>query len=252
MTLTGPVIKRVDPENHHKEGFIFRYCHIVFTGVILLCAAVFFSGCSSGPGFHVKDLAKSDINQVSEIHMNQAVDLLKNLTQKLYKKNPYELTKSKGQTISSRIEQIFRCPVNPAVKEAGYKQSTEAILLAFEPGFKGDRVFVMMYGLYTMIHRSYNSKCELFMLDYLNEQNLYNSARNIEILVWRLNTRKTRDGKLFLLTNSMDGDVKNLSYERVFGKLIAIQDTMALIVSKRSGRFIKEAVHMAGMAFFPI
>ena len=109
-----------------------------------------------------------------------------------------------------------------------------------------------MFGLYTMIHKSYNSKCELFLLDYLNEQNLYNSARNIEILVWRLKTRHKENGDLLILTNSIDGDLQNLSYERIFGKLISLQDTMALIISKRSGRTIKEVARFATMAFLPI
>ena len=124
--------------------------------------------------------------------------------------------------------------------------------MGFEPEFEGDRVFALMVGLYTMIHKSYNSKCELFIMDYLNEQNLYNSARNIEILVWRLKTRHTESGRLFILTNSSEGEIQNLSYERIFGKLISLQDTMALIISNRTGRVIKEVVQIAGMAFLPI
>lgn len=219
---------------------------------LLIISLLCLTGCQSGPQFHIKDLAKSDINQVSEIHREQVVLLLKKLTRKLYKKNPYELKKAGGHSIESRLHQIFKCPVLSGYDELEQKKGTDAILLGFEPKFKGDRVFAMMYGLYTMIDASYDFKCELYMLDYLNEQSLYNSARNIEILVWRLKTRKKEDGRLFLLTNSHTGDVKNLSYERIFGKLISLQDTMALIVSRRSGRMIKQAVSIAGMAFFPI
>ena len=184
--------------------------------------------------------------------MNQAISLLKTLTKKLYKKNPGELQKVLGQTIESRLEQIFICPVEKEYAELDFKESTDAILLGFEPKFKGDRVFAIMVGLYTMIHKSYNSKCELFMLDYLNEQNLYNSARNIEILVWRLKMRKKDNGRVIILTNSFEGEIKNLSYERLFGKLISLQDTMAQIVSDRTGRVINQAVQMVGMAFLPI
>lgn len=210
------------------------------------------TGCQKGTDFHIKDLAKTNINSVSEIHKAQANELLKELTQKLYKKNPAELKKIPNQTIESRLDQIFMCPISKRYEELEYKESTDAILLGFEPSYKGDRIFALMFGLYTMIHKSYNSKCELFMLDFLNEQSLYNSARNIEIMVWRLKTRKKENGHPLILTNSFDGDVKNLSYERLFGKLISLQDTMALIVSKRSGRLIKESVLFAGMAFLPI
>lgn len=90
------------------------------------------------------------------------------------------------------------------------------------------------------------------MLDFLNAQSIYNSARNIEIFVWRLKARHQPNGKLFLVTNVCDGPIENLSFERIFGKLISLQDTMALIVSSRTGRMITEVVHIAGMAFFPI
>ncbi len=223
-----------------------------FVLVILLAGIVMLTGCQSASQFHVKDLAKTDINQVSEIHIDQVVTLLKTLTEKLYKKNPYELKKIPGHTIESRINQIFQCPVLKKYKELDLKQGTDAILLGFEPEYAGDRVFAIMYGLFTMINTSYSSKCELYMLDFLNEQNLYNSARNIEILVWRLKTRKDINGQPFLLTNSFDGDIKNLSYERIFGKLISLQDTMAIIISTRTGRFIKQAAHIAGMAFLPV
>lgn len=221
-----------------------------------VCLLTLTSCQSTTSPFHITDLAKTDINQVSEIHRNQAIELLKDLTQKLYKKNPSELNKSPGQTIDSRIAQIFTCPVvkmtGQEFKTLDFKDSTEAILLGFEPEYEGDRVFAIMYGLYTMIHKSYNSKCELFILDYLNEQTLYNSARNIEILVWRLKTRKNNNTQPYLQTNSFDGDIQNLSFERIFGKLISLQDTMATIVSKRNGRLIKEAVLIVGMAFLPI
>ncbi len=218
---------------------------------VLLLFGLILVGCSATQ-FELKDLAKSDIDDVLDIHMEQVSTQLKQLTIKLYKKNPYELSKNPGQTIESRIEQIFTCPINKNIEELSNKESIDAILLGFEPDFSGDRVFAMMYGLYSMMHQSYKYKCELFMLDVLDEQDLYNCARNIEILVWRLKTRQRENGQLFILTNSFESKNKNLSYERAFGKLISLQDTMALIVSKRTGRLIKEVVHFAGMAFLPI
>jgi hypothetical protein len=228
-----------------KEMTICKF-FLIFLCIILL------SGCSTSSDFHIENFAKTDIDEVYEIHMNQVVTLLRTLTVKLYKKNPYELQKVHGQTIRSRLNQIFICPVDKKYNELQFKESMDAISLGFEPEFEGDRIFAMMVGLYTMIHASYNQKCDLFMLDYLNAQNLYNSARNIEIFVWRLNTRKKENDRLFILTNNLDGEVKNLSYERIFGKLISLQDTLALIVSDRSGRIIKRIAQIAGMAFLPI
>lgn len=235
-----------------KRGkFILSFLKKIWFCSACILLSLFF-GCSTSNEFNIKNLAKTGIDEVSEIHMQQVNFLLRDLTVKLYKKNPAELKKNIDQTIESRINQIFNCPPNKNIAELDNKEVTEAILLGFEPSYKGDRIFAMMYGLYTMIHKSYNSKCEFFIPDSLNEQSLYNSARNIEIFVWRLNTRLKENGQPMILTNSLEGEIKNLSYERIFGKLIGLQDTMALIVSRKTGRIIKEAVIFAGMAFLPI
>jgi hypothetical protein len=231
---------------------MIRYCSNYKLFPLTFICIFLLSGCSSTSNFQFSDLAKTNIDVISEIHMDQATSLLKTMTQKLYKKNPHELQKAIGHTIESRMNQIFSCPAKEKYEELEYKDSTNAILLGFEPEYKGDRVFALMYGLYTMIHTSYINKCELFMLDYLNEQSLYNSARNIEIFVWRLKTRHDENGQLFILTNSFDGETKNLSFERIFGKLISLQDIMAQIVSNRTGRVIKQVVQMVGMAFLPV
>ncbi|PIE63103.1 MAG: hypothetical protein CSA25_01925 [Desulfobacter postgatei] len=189
---------------------------------------------------------------VSDIHIDQTLALLKTLTQKLYKMNPGELAKTPGATISSRISDIFKCPAPPPEPSLSGRRSTLAMLAGLEPDYEGDRVYAVMYGLFTMLHLAYNNKCDLFMLDFLNAQNFYNSARNIEILVWRLKTRRTSTGRLCLITNTFEGDVSNLSFERIFGKLIALSDSMALIMAEQGDRFVKQAVHIAGMSFLPV
>lgn len=211
-------------------------------------------GCTAASDYRIQDLAKTDIDVVADIHLEQATALLKTLTRKLYKMNSKELAKLQGATIDSQIAYIFQCPPAPPPDVLHSKSGTDAILLAFDPEFRrGDRVLALMYGLYTMVHQSYGNNCELYMNDFLDPQSLYNSARNIEILVWRLNNRHNANGLPFLATNQVVGPVKNLSFERLFGKLISLQDTMARIVSSQSGRMITEVVHRAaGMAFIPI
>ena len=179
------------------------------------------AGCVSPTNFKVETLAKTDINQVLDIHIDQTLVLLKTLTRKLYKMNSRELAKTPGATIDSQISRIFQCPPPAPDAVLNKKTGTDAILMCFEPEYEGDRVYAMMYGLFTMLFSAYNQKCDLFMLDFLEAQSLYNSARNIEILVWRLKTRHQADGPLYLATNICDGPVKNLSFERLFGKLIS-------------------------------
>ena len=193
------------------------------------------------------------MDMVADIHLEQTVSLLKTLTEKLYHMNHRELLKTSGTTIDSRIAQIFDCPPLPFSDTPEYTLWPDILLLGFDPEYTGDRVYAVIWGLYTMIHTSYSGKCEQFILDFLDPQDLYNSARNIEILVWRLSHRKDSDGTLFLATNQWTGPVRNLSFERLFGKLIALQDTMARMVATRNNRMITRTVHQtAGMVFLPI
>lgn len=233
------------------KNFKWHRCLKRFTRIVLVCISFLLAGCISS-NFSVETLAKSDIDMVSDIHIDQTLALLKTLTRKLYKMNPRELAKTPGATIEFRISSIFQCPAPPPEPALSGRRSTNAMLAGLDPDYEGDRVYAVMYGLFTMLHMAYNNKCDLFMLDFLTSQNFYNSARNIEILVWRLKTRYTSAGRLCLITNSWEGDISNLSFERIFGKLIALSDTMALIMAERGDRFVKQAVHMASMSFLPV
>jgi hypothetical protein len=111
-------------------------------------------------------------------------------------------------------------------------------------------VLAFIAGLSTMIMAAYNDKAEFYVLDELNPQKLYNSARNIEIAVWKLSTTRDGRGELFLLSNENEGANRNLSFEREFGKLIAQQDTLARIVAEKSNRTIVRAIQSVATAVF--
>jgi hypothetical protein len=51
----------------------------------------------------------------------------------------------------------------------------------------------------------------------------------------------------------MEGEVQNLAFEREFGKLIAQQDLLALLIEDRSNRSISRVFqNAASFAFLPI
>ena len=114
-------------------------------------------------------------------------------------------------------------------------------------------MFVFVIGLASMIMASYEYKTDFYMFDDVDPQKLYNSARNIEIAVWKIEHDRDENGDLFLYTNSLPGEETNLSYERLFGKLIALQDTMAVIMEEKTQRVIKKVLQrMATAIFLPI
>jgi hypothetical protein len=66
-----------------------------------------------------------------------------------------------------------------------------------------------------------------------------------------IRTKYDSDNKLFLLSSG-DGDELNLSFERLFGKVINAQDMMAQIMADRTNRTIKNVIQTLATAFIPI
>lgn len=221
-----------------------RFCLLCCLPLFLLLFAC------SGPEPQLKNLLKSDIDMVTDNHLQQAEALLKVLAGKLYRRNPHELQKAGDVTLDDRLKQLFAADRSLDFAEIEHKRGVSAMLLALEPDYAGDRVFPLLVGLLSMIRSSYNDLPEFYLLDSLDPQKLYNSARNIEVLIWRLKSRLDATGKPLILTNSLPGEEPNLSYERLFGKLIAQQDMMANIAAEKWNRVINRVVHSAATAVF--
>jgi len=220
---------------------------IVLSTVLLILPA-----CGARP-YAFKNVAKSDIDLVADAHFAEVDELLRTLTIKLYKRNPGELVKAPGATIKRRLLQLFESSPLPLFAELDRRTSIAAIDLCFDADFLGDRVFALVAGLRGMMLEAYNNRSEQFFYDSLDGQRLYLSARNVEIVVWRLSNRVDKSGKYFLLTNSLPGEEANLSFERLFGKIIALQDMMARITADRGKRTITKVVHgIASAALFPV
>ncbi|WP_407334338.1 hypothetical protein [Enterovibrio sp. 27052020O] len=223
-----------------------------------LCVVLVFalSACSSNSRpFAFKNLAKSDMDLITDIHIIEIRDLIQTLTIKLYKRNPRELIKVPGATVNDRLASFMtvKRPVN-GYEELGNIDGVDALHLAFDEEFEGDRVFALMVGITGMISSSYNNQLEFYLLDDIDQQKLYNSARNLETVAWLLNTRTDSNGNLMLLSNGIAEDgVPNYSYERVLGQMMVIQDMMAKMVADSTNRHINQVVHgFASMTFFPI
>ncbi|WP_461521792.1 hypothetical protein [Porticoccus sp.] len=219
--------------------------------LLLSGLSLLLSGCGNSP-FKVQNLAKTDIDMVADAHYRETELLLKELTVKLYKRNPRELHKVNGQTIDHRVTQIFTAPGKLQFAELPVT-GTEAIELSVNPDFRGDRVFALMVGLTEMIRASYGYHTDFYMFSELDHQKLYHSARNIEIALWRIARSEDGSGLPLIVTNSWRSKKQNLSYERLFGKLIAMQDMMAIIMAEKNQRVIKTvALNVATMAFIPL
>lgn len=225
--------------------------------LVLITTFFFLSGCGSMPK-PMRNLGKSDVDFVMDVHARQQKQMLMELTRKLYVRNPWQLRKSSGMSVDARMAQIFGTYNTIEIPSLIFDElngvtGVDAILLSFDENFQGDRVFAAMVGLTEMLRRSYNHQQEFFIIDSLNEQSLYNSARNIEIFVWRLYQRRDSKGELFLLSNRMGESDYDISFDRLFSKMVMVQDMMALIVADKTNRGITKVVQsVAQLAFLPV
>jgi len=227
-----------------------------------LLLALLLAGCNAGSTkdspvksrpFKLGDLAKSDVDMVIEIQLDYSLENLRILMDKLYLRNPRELRKGLQPDREKALERVFGANRAASIPELRGKRSVDAMRLAFDEGFQGDRVLTLMEGLRGMMLDSFDGKREFYLLDELDPQKLHNSARNIEIAVWKLSNDRDPAGGLYLISNETQGPVRNLSFERLFGKLIMIQDSTARFVAESTNRRIKNVIQsLASAVFIPI
>ncbi len=223
------------------SAFPTFFCIVVLAG----CAS---SKCDvKGRSFEMSSLVKTDIDLVTEAHQRVVFAALKELAVKLYKRNPREWKKDGHKTLEEAVEAIAADPF-PTVDG---KTSTDCIRLAFDADFQGDRVKAFVAGLESMVLSSYDNRRSFYVHNLLDAQKLYNSARNIELASWLLRTKHDKDNKLFLQSTG-EGDELNLSFERLFGKIINAQDMIAQIVADRTHREIKNVIQTLVTVFIPI
>lgn len=219
--------------------------------ILILISIIVLPSCQNNI---LKNIAKTDIDIITEIHVVNAKSHIEDLIIKLYKLNPIYIKKNQNfNSVSQVILDIFKEVNIDEIDKTGQK-NIDLILKGFDKNFTGDRIYYICKGLYGMINASYNYKSKFYLTDpKIDAQKIMNTAINIETLVWRLSN--TRDnGKLIIKTNNIEKNKINLSFERLFGKLINNQENMARIISSQQGRMIQKAAKgiVSKVLFLPI
>lgn len=199
-----------------------------------------------------KYLVKSDVDRIADANRAEVVAGLLLIADKLYKRNPKEWKKGGAISREAAVDRL-RQRNSRTWPEFGGLRERQAAALAFGNAYEGDRVAALIYGLLTMVDAAFEHKEEFYILDSLDETKLYNSARNMEIAVWKLSTNRDAAGDLFLVSNELDPANRNVSFEREFGRITGLLDFMAKIVADRNGRTLSRAVQsVTTMIFLPV
>jgi len=196
------------------------------------------------------ELAKSDFDHLADVEMHENSQSLQLLMLKLYKRNPHELKKSTPGTAEEMAKSVFENKSGWLFNEIDKAQGTDAIQQALRADYSGDRVLSFIVGIQTMLIKAHGGKSEFFFTDSIDPQNVYNAARNIEIAVWKLSNARDDKGQLLLLSNEQNGNERNLSFEREFGKIIGTLDLYAITLSEKSQRSLVRVVQNLATALF--
>ena len=201
--------------------------------------------------FDLRYLAKTEIDRVVDADRAEVIAGLRRVAEKLYKRNPREWKKSGQASMEAALDRLFSGRVD--FPELEGRQEGAAALYAFSPNYQGDRVLGVMAGLLGMVYAAFEHKDDFYVLDSLNEQKLYNCARNVEIAIWKMSSTRSAGGEHLLLSNELDPNNPNLSFEREFGRVIGMLDLLSKIVADKNGRTVTRFTQsLATAVFLPV
>ena len=201
--------------------------------------------------FDPRYLAKTEIDRVIDTNRAEVMVGLRRVAEKLYRRNPKEWKKGGQPSMEAALDRLFSD--DASFPEIEGRREGDAALFALSPKYRGDRVLAVMAGLIDMVDAAFEHKRDFYILDDLNEQKLYNCARNVEIAIWKMSSTKSASGSLLLISNELDPANPNLSFEREFGRIIGLLDFMSKIVADKNGRLITRVTQsMATALFLPV
>jgi hypothetical protein len=227
---------------------------------LILLPLVFVAACATRMGadgktrtvVDAKYLAKGDIDRVLDAARAEVVGGLFRFAEKLYRRNPRELKKGSSPTLEVAMARLRHSKLLDFPELEGLREGTAA-MLAFREDYAGDRVLALMSGLLMMVYSAFEDTDDFYILDDLNEQKLFNCARNLEIAMWKLASTKYPGGELMLLSNELDPANRNLSFEREFGRITGLLDFLSKVVADKHGRIVSRvAQNMASAVFLPV
>ena len=206
---------------------------------------------------HPTELAQSDVNRMSTLAMSDNLDSLLRIADKLYRRNPVEWRKTGFSSREAAMAQLRISLGSPVLWPALQgKRDIAALSLALHPDFTSDRVAALVAASADMLVTAHDGRTRMYLVDSLDNQHIYNAARNIEIAVWLLSSRRNAAGQPLLLADEIAGPERNLSFEREFGKIIGRLDLLAEVVTEKYRRavisYVQNLVGGTFLQFLPV
>lgn len=202
------------------------------------------------------EMAQSDSNRMATLGMRDNLASLMLLADKLYRRNPAEWRKASTSREAALAKLKVAIDNSTAWSDLQNKRDIAALSLALGPDFKGDRVAAFIYASADMLVTAHGNKTTFYLTDALDAQYVYNAARNIEIAIWLLASRKNAQGLPLLLSDEINERERNLSFEREFGKIIGRLDLLASLLTEKYRRavitYVQNLLGGSFLQFLPV
>ena len=216
---------------------------LLLPGTLLMAACInpapTLHGQAPGTPMTPHELAQSDVNRMTTLGMQDNLESLQRIADKLYRRNPAEWRKG-GNTSREAALARLRSAIDSQAPwpELQGKRDIAALSLALNPDFSGDRVAAFIYASADMLLAAHGGARLFYLTNSLDAQYIYNAARNIEIAVWLLSSRRNAAGQPLLLPDEISGQGRNLSFEREFGKIIGRLDLLSVVLTEKYRRAV--------------
>lgn len=173
---------------------------------------------------------QSSANRVANLALRDNLQSIRRVQLTLYRRNPREWRKwatSADDAIQRTWDAILHGSHLP---ELHGTTGIDAIRLGFETkphAYTGDRVAALVVGWATLLKQANGDTWEEKMLDGVDAENAYRAARNVEISLWLLGSRRGPDGQPLLLATEISERGRDLVADRELSKVTARLDLMA-------------------------
>lgn len=254
-----------------------RAFHRAASAAFFMACALLAAGCVSnaptphgsvqGAEFGGQELLQSEGNRLAGTAMQANLQSLLLLADKLYRRNPVQWRKTAASREAALLA-IRQAVMQEADEAAGQeppeqesasaiawpalqgRRDVAALALTLSPDFTGDRVAAFIIACADTLITAHGGQRQFHYLSGPDPQHIYNAARNMEIALWILNTRRDSAGRPLLLANEAGPAGRNLSFEREFGKIIGRLDLVAAHLTERHRR--AAISFLQGMAAAPL
>jgi len=227
--------------------------------VLWVSLATVLAGCGAtrsttrAEGYGNQEWLQSGANRVANLALRDNLESVRRVQLSLYRRNPKEWRKW-----SASQEDAAKRTWDLAMGDANLPQlhgatGIDAVRAAFDLGYQGDRVAALVVGWTSMLKQANGNTWSQTMIDGVDAENAFRTARNMEISLWLLYARRDAKDQPLLLSTEISDQGRNLVVDRELSKVVARLDLLAAQADekyRRAALDFSQSVIMGSMAPF--